>query len=119
MVRSPSRPIGSVLLFHRSKLVVDNNEIIYWKKMLFKPPCPVKTQLVSSTLMRERIDCREHTLRLLSFLYYDAQSMVIEYVPEAEKEGAPTLPETRRRSVRASLVRQDARIRQQQCPQSI
>jgi hypothetical protein len=80
--------------YDRSKLVIDNNEITYWKKALFKPPRPVKTQLASSALMRERIDCREHTLRLLSFLYYDAQGTVIEYVAEAEKEGAPIIPET-------------------------
>lgn len=80
--------------YDRSKLVIENNEITYWKKALFKPPRPVKTQLASSALMRERIDCREHTLRLLSFLYYDAQGTVIEYVAEAEKEGAPIIPET-------------------------
>ena len=80
--------------YDRSKLVVDNHEVTYWKKVLFKTPRPVKTQLARSALMRERIDCREHTLRLLSFLYYDAQGAVIEYVAEAEKEAAPIIPET-------------------------
>ncbi len=80
--------------YDRSKLVADNHEMTYWKKVLFKTPRPVKTQLASSALMRERIDCREHTLRLLSFLYYDAQGTVIEYVAEAEKEAAPIIPET-------------------------
>ena len=80
--------------YDRSKLVINGNEITYWKKALFKPPRPVKNQLASSALMRERIDCREHTLRLLSFLYHDAQGAVIEYVAEADKEGAPIIPET-------------------------
>ena len=48
--------------YDRSKLVVENNEITYWEKALFKPPRPVKTQLASLALMRERIDCREPTL---------------------------------------------------------
>jgi len=93
-VRLPIPHSEDQYFYDRSKLVVDRNEITYWKKALFKPPRPVKTQLASSALMRERIDCREHTLRLLSFLYYDAQGTVIEYVAEAEKEGAPIIPET-------------------------
>ena len=85
---------GDEYFFDRSKLVVNGNEVTYWKKVLFKPPRAVKKSLASSSLMREHIDCREHTLRLLSFLYYDAQGAVIEYVAEAEKEGAPIIPDT-------------------------
>lgn len=80
--------------YDKSKLVIDGEQITYWKKALFKPPRSVKNQLATSGLMRERIDCHEHTLRLLSFLYHDAKGAVIEYVPEAEKEGVPIIPET-------------------------
>ncbi len=80
--------------FDRSKLVINGNEVTYWKKVLFMPPRPLKNTLASSSLMRERIDCREHTLRLLSFLYQDAQGTTIEYVADAEKEGAPIIPDT-------------------------
>lgn len=80
--------------FDHSKLVINGNEVIYWKKVLFMPPRPVKKFLASSSLMREQIDCREHTLRLLSFLYYDAQGAVIEYVADSEKEGTPIIPDT-------------------------
>jgi len=80
--------------FDRSKLVVNGNEVTYWKKVQFLPPRPVKQGLAGSTLMRERIDCREHTLRLLSFVYHDAQGAVIEYVADAEKDGAPIIPDT-------------------------
>ena len=81
-------------LYDRSKLVVQGSEITYWKKVLFKQPPTVKGKLATSGLMRERIDCKEHTLRLLSYLYHDAQGAVIEYVAEGEKEGAPIIPET-------------------------
>lgn len=80
--------------YDRSKLVVDGDDITYWKKALFKPTRTVKNQPASSALMRERINCHEHTLRLLSFLYKDAKDNVIDYVAEAEKEGVPIIPET-------------------------
>ncbi|MBT9613064.1 MAG: hypothetical protein IV108_07350 [Burkholderiales bacterium] len=80
--------------YDRSKLVVQGSEVTYWKKVLFKQPQTVKAKLAQSALMRERIDCKEHTLRLLSYLYHDAQGAVIEYVAEGEKEGAPIIPET-------------------------
>ena len=80
--------------YDKSKLVIDGEQITYWKKAIFKPQRSVKNQLATSGLMRERIDCHEHTLRLLSFLYHDAKGVVIEYVPEAEKEGVPIIPET-------------------------
>lgn len=80
--------------YDRSKLVVQGNEVTYWKKVLFKQPQPVKNKLAHSGLMRERIDCKDHTLRLLSYLYHDAQGAVIDYVAESEKEGVPIIPET-------------------------
>jgi len=80
--------------YDRSKLVVQGNEVTYWKKVLFKQPQPVKNRLAHSGLMRERIDCKDHTLRLLSYLYHDAQGALIDYVAESEKEGVPIIPET-------------------------
>lgn len=80
--------------YDRSKLVVQGSEVTYWKKVLFKQPQAVKGKLAHAGLMRERIDCKEHTLRLLSYLYHDAQGAVIEYVAEGESVGAPIIPET-------------------------
>ena len=80
--------------YDRSKLVVQGSEVTYWKKIIFKLPQAVKTQFAKAGLMRERIDCKEHTLRLLSYLYQDAQGVVFEYVAESEKEGAAISPES-------------------------
>lgn len=80
--------------YDRSKLVVQGSEVTYWKKVIFKLPQAVKTQFAKAGLMRERIDCKEHTLRLLSYLYQDAQGVVFEYVAESEKEGAAIIPES-------------------------
>ncbi len=80
--------------FDRSKLVVQDSEVTYWKKVQFKQAQMVKNKPAQSGLMRERIDCKAHTLRLLSYLYHDAQGAVIEYVTESEKEGTAIIPDT-------------------------
>lgn len=80
--------------YDRSKLVINGNEVTYWKKVQFMPARNVKNFVASSALMRERINCREHTLRLLSFLYQDAQGAQLEYVADADKAEAPIIPDT-------------------------
>ena len=80
--------------YDRSKLVIQGSEVTYWKKVIFNLPQAVKTQFAKAGLMRERINCKEHTLRLLSYLYQDAQGVVFEYVAESEKEGAAIIPES-------------------------
>ncbi len=77
-----------------SKLVIDGEEITYWKKVVFKRPQPMKNQFAAWSLMRERINCSQHTLRLISYLYYAADGSVIDYVPDHEKEGTPIIPDT-------------------------
>ncbi len=80
--------------YDRSKLVIEGEAITYWKKVVFHRPQPVKGQLAAFSLMRERIHCGQHTLRLISYLYYGLDGSTIEYVPEAEKEGTPIIPDT-------------------------
>ncbi|MCL6556482.1 MAG: hypothetical protein K6T56_09005 [Burkholderiales bacterium] len=80
--------------YDRSKLVIEGEEVTYWKKVVFARPQPVKGRPVAWALMRERIHCGQHTLRLISYLYYAADGTTLEYVPEAEKEGTPIIPDT-------------------------
>lgn len=80
--------------YDRSKLVIEGDEVTYWKKVVFKQPQPVKNQLAAWGLMRERINCAQHTLRLISYLYYAADGAIIEYVPDHDKEGTPIIPDT-------------------------
>ena len=80
--------------YDRSKLVVNGNTITYWKKIQFSPPRKIKQGQVSITLMRESIDCREHTLRLLSYLYNDATGTTIDSSDDAEKEAKPIIPDS-------------------------
>jgi hypothetical protein len=80
--------------YDRSKLVIQGEEITYWKKVVFRQPQPVKNQPAAWSLMRERINCGQHTLRLISYLYYAADGSTIDYVPDHEKEGTPIIPDT-------------------------
>ena len=80
--------------YDRSKLVIQGDEITYWKKVVFHKPQPVKNQSAAWVLMREQINCVQHTLRLVSYLYYAADGATIEYVPDHEKEGTPIIPDT-------------------------
>ncbi len=80
--------------YDRSKLVVNGPEVNYWKKVVFKMPQPVKGQAAASGLLREQIHCTEHTLRLLAYLYYDAQGKAIEYVAEPEQHASAIIPDT-------------------------
>jgi len=80
--------------YDRSKLVVQGEEITYWKKVVFRQPQPVKNQFAAWSLMRERIHCGQHTLRLISYLYYAADGSTIDYVADHEKEGTPIIPDT-------------------------
>ena len=80
--------------YDRSKLVVSGNEITYWRKIVFQTPQTVQGTAAHSGLLRERINCSEHTLKLISHLYYAADGSVIEYVASQEGEPSPIIPDT-------------------------
>jgi hypothetical protein len=88
-------PKGSDQFYYdASKLVIDNEEIAYWKKVLFRAPQPVKGQMAASALFRERIHCGEHTLKTLSHLYQGTDGSVIEYAENQDATAAPIIPES-------------------------
>ncbi|MEO1766268.1 surface-adhesin E family protein [Thiobacter aerophilum] len=80
--------------YDRSKLVIQGEEITYWKKVVFRQPPLVKGQAAAWALMRERIHCGQHTLRLISYVYYASDGTMLDYMPEAEKEATPIIPDT-------------------------
>lgn len=59
--------------YDKSKLILRANtrEIIYWKRVQFKKPVYVRPRFANVALMRERLNCQEHTIKLLSSTYYD------------------------------------------------
>lgn len=77
-----------------SKLTIKGNEISYWKKVEFAIPRPLASGEAVTGLLRERIDCAEHTAQLISYLYYSATGETLDYVAKYEGEPAPIIPDT-------------------------
>ncbi len=80
--------------YDRSKLVIRDDEITFWKKVVFKVPQDLHGKVASSGLLRERINCTEHTAKLVSYLYYSASGETLEYVVQEDGEPAPIVPDT-------------------------
>jgi hypothetical protein len=89
-----SAPGPDSYAYDRSKLFVNGDEITYWKKVAFGVPQPVNNRAASTGLYRERINCAEHTLKLISYLFYASDGSVIEYVANKEGEPSPIIPDT-------------------------
>src|SRR5581483_6373709 len=80
--------------YDRAKLVVEGDEITYWRRVVFKTPQPTKNGAARMAMYRERIDCARHTHRTLGYLLYGQDGSVMEnvYTPDAAPE--PIVPET-------------------------
>lgn len=80
--------------YDRSKLTIKEDQITYWKKVVFAAPQVINGKEVASGLLRERIDCAEHTAKLISYLYYATSGDTVEYIAKDESEAAPIIPDT-------------------------
>ncbi len=80
--------------YDNSKLVIKDEEITYWKKVVFKVPQAVKGQEAASGILRERIHCGEHTAKLMSYLYYTASGDTIDYAEIDDSPASPVIPDT-------------------------
>jgi hypothetical protein len=93
-VALPDAGSADQYFYDKSKLVIKDEEITYWKKVVFKTPQPVKGQDASSGVLRERIHCGEHTAKLMSYLYYTSTGETIDYVAQDDSAPAPIIPDT-------------------------
>ena len=106
--------------YDRSKLIIKDEEITYWKKVVFQQPQSIHGHEVVSGLLRERIHCGEHTAKLVSYLYYSAAGDTVEYVPKDESEAMPIIPDTVGDAVERALwpkvwqKQEEARIKAEQ-----
>lgn len=85
---------GDQFFYDKSKLFISDNEITYWKKAVFLAPRTFKDKLTASGLYRERINCAEHTLKLISYLLYAPSGETAEYVATAAGEATPIIPDS-------------------------
>ncbi|MHB1293331.1 MAG: surface-adhesin E family protein [Sulfuricella sp.] len=84
----------NLYFYDSSKLFLNDDEITYWKKVVFITPQPFKDKLIASALYRERIHCTEHTLKLISYLLYTPAGELFEYTPTKEGDPAPIIPDS-------------------------
>lgn len=88
-------PNGTDQYFYdNSKLLIKDDEITYWKKVVFRVPQAFKGREASSGVLREQLDCAEHTAKRLSYLYYSGTGEIIDYVPNEDTEAAPIIPDS-------------------------
>lgn len=80
--------------YDRSKLTIKDDEITFWKKVVFATPQAINGREVTSGLLRERIHCSDHTAKLVSYLYYSASGDTVQYTAKDESDAAPIIPDT-------------------------
>lgn len=84
--------------YDKSKLILRANtrEIIYWKRVQFKKPVYVRPRFANVALMRERLNCQEHTIKLLSSTYYDTVGNIITSItpPNGDGPGDAVVPDS-------------------------
>lgn len=99
--------------YDRSKVTIAGDEVTYWRKVVFAKPVRVKAGTARIALYRERMHCRDHTLRALSWQLLADEGAVIEASTAPEPEPTPVVPETvgdRFQAVMCALV-DSARLR--------
>jgi hypothetical protein len=80
--------------YDRSKVTIAGDEVTYWRKVVFAKPVRVKAGTAKIALYRERMHCRDHTLRALSWQLLADEGAVIEASTAPEPEPSPVVPET-------------------------
>lgn len=80
--------------YDRSQLLIEENTIRYWRRVLFRTPQAARTGTARMGMYRESIDCARHTYRALGYLLYAQDGTVLEnvYTPDAQPE--PIVPKT-------------------------
>lgn len=81
-------------LYDRSKLVIKDEEITYWKKIIFLVPQNINGHEIYSSLMHERIHCGEHTIKRLAHLHYSTSGEPVDYVSQPEAGSEPIIPDS-------------------------
>lgn len=93
--------------YDRSKVTIAGDEVTYWRKVVFAKPVRVKAGTAKIALYRERMHCRDHTLRALSWQLLADEGAAIEASTAPDPEATPVVPETvgdRFQSVMCPLV---------------
>lgn len=80
--------------YDRSKLTIKDDEVTYWKKVVFSTPQNLGGRDVTSGLLREQVHCVDHTAKLISYLYYSATGETVDYVAKVDADPTPIIPDS-------------------------
>jgi hypothetical protein len=85
---------GDQHFYDRAKVSISGDDVTYWRKVVFERPVRARTGSVKSALYRERVSCREHTLRALAWQLFADEGALVEASTQPDAEAAPVVPET-------------------------
>jgi uncharacterized protein YceH (UPF0502 family) len=80
--------------YDRSKLTLEDAEITYWRRVVFRTPQPARSGKARMAMYRERVDCAQHTYRTLGYLLYAQDGSILENVYTPDAPSQPIIPET-------------------------
>ena len=102
--------------YDRSKLAIEENQITYWRRVVFRTPQPARSGKARMAMYRERVDCTQHTYRTLGYLLYAQNGSILENVYDPDAPWQPIIPETvgdRFETLMCLIVEQDQLSRAQ------
>lgn len=106
--------------YDRSKLLIKDDEISFWQKIVFHDPQPVNDGAAVSSLRLERMDCAEHSSRLVSRLFFTESGTLLERLDKSDSAAEPIIPDSAGDVFEAALCPQvwqkqeEARIKAEQ-----
>lgn len=89
----------------KSRLLIDGEEITYWRRVVFAQPQPSRHGPAGSALFYERLDCARHTLQMKNWLLYDQAGKLIDQAAEPDREPSPIVPDSLADSLEQTLCR--------------
>lgn len=89
----------------KSRLLIDGEEITYWRRVVFTQPQLSRHGQAGSALFYERLDCARHTLQMKNWLLYDQAGKLIDQAAEPDREPSPIVPDSLADSLEQTLCR--------------
>lgn len=89
-----STPGGDRHFYDRSKLLIEGDEVTYWRRVDFASPMRAGGGTARLALYRERIDCRQHTVRALAWQILAGEGALLESASATAAEAVAVVPDT-------------------------
>lgn len=84
---------GNLHSYDASKLLLEGEEVTYWRKIRFTKPVQAGGGTIVTALFRERVQCKQYTVVALAWFLYDEQNQLRSQSAAAD-EARPLLPDS-------------------------